>query len=141
MYIWCRWISDSYQAPNAFPYIFEVIQVIFKESFKIILFAFQCFHYCWKEVSVVFIFRVPINCSKLYHEKFLQNFTSFSFTQMHTMVVPKGQEMPKFFVLWIAGKCIFQCKLRYLIKATLQDLIMEIFFGMRKAIKITWSKP
>ena len=44
-------------------------------------------------------FRVPINFSKLYCEKFLQNFTSFIFTQMCTMVGPEGQKTLKFCTL------------------------------------------
>ena len=40
--------------------------------------------------------RVRINFSKLCCEKFLQNFTSFSFSQKYTMVSPEGQKMSKF---------------------------------------------
>ena len=52
---------------------------------------------------------------------------------MHTMVGPEGQKMSKFGILYAAGKCIFQCKLRYLVKAMLQsDFIMKNVFQMRK---------
>ena len=52
---------------------------------------------------------------------------------MHTMVGPEGQKMLKFYILYTAGKCIFQGKLRHLVKATLQsDFTMKIVFRMGK---------
>ena len=59
---------------------------------------------------------------------------SFSFLRMCTMAGPGGQKMSKFCMLLIAaGKCIFQCKLMYLVKGTQQpDLRMENVFRMRK---------
>ena len=69
----------------------------------------------------IVIYRVQINFSKLYCEKFLQNFKSFSFAQMSIVVVPEGQKESKFCMLLIAGKFIFQCKLRYLVRANKQS--------------------
>ena len=49
------------------------------------------------------------------------------------MVGPEGQKMLKcplvFFMLQIAGKCIFKCKLRYLFKARLKN---EKYFSNEK---------
>ena len=92
--------------------------------------------------------RVQINSSKVYQEKYPQNFTSFSFAQMHTIVGPEGQKMLEFCILYSIDcwKMHFPMKIKVSSEShvTIRLKIAKCFSNEKNLIQIiaiTWSKP